>query len=51
VIGLALLLVTPGWAGVVVNEVLYDPPGPSDTGLERIELYNNGSTAVNLAGW
>jgi len=51
VIGLALLLVTPGWAGVVVNEVLYDPPGTSDTGLERIELYNNGTAAVNLAGW
>jgi hypothetical protein len=51
VVGLALLLVAEGWAGVVVNEVLYDPPGTSDTGLERIELYNNGSTAVNLAGW
>ncbi len=51
VIGLALLLVTQGWGGVVINEVLYDPPGSSDTGLERIELYNNGSTAVNLAGW
>jgi len=37
-------------AGVVVNEVLYDPPG-DDSGLERIELYNNGSAAVNLAGW
>jgi hypothetical protein len=37
-------------AGVVINEVLYDPPG-DDSGLERIELYNNGSAAVNLAGW
>jgi len=38
-----------GWAGVVVNELLYDPPG-DDSGLERIELYNNGSAPVNLAG-
>lgn len=50
---LLLLLLFPAgsWAGVVVNEVLYDPPGSGDTGLERIELHNNGSTAVNLAGW
>jgi hypothetical protein len=48
---LLLLFCSVGWAGVVVNEVLYDPPGSSDTGLERIELYNNGTQAVNLAGW
>jgi len=52
--GIVLLLLflfySGGWAGVVVSEVLYDPPG-DDSGLKRIELYNNGSAAVNLAGW
>jgi len=47
---LLLLFSSGGWAGVVVNEVLYDPPG-DDSGLERIKLYNNGSAAMNLAGW
>jgi hypothetical protein len=51
VLTLLLLFCSGGWGGVVINEVLYDPPGSSDTGLERIELFNNGSTAVNLAGW
>jgi len=51
VLMLLLLFCSGGWGGVVINEVLYDPPGSSDTGLERIELFNNGSTAVNLAGW
>ncbi len=35
---------------VVINELMYDPI----TGLEEdeyVELYNRGTTAVNLAGW
>ncbi len=52
VVGTALLAfnVKPASAAVVLNEVVYDPSG-SDTGLEWIELYNNGSSAVDLAGW
>lgn len=36
-------------ASIVINEVCYDPTG-SDSGLEWIELYNNGDTNVNLDG-
>ena len=47
-LGLALL---PVWTfgQVVINEVCYDPSG-ADGGKEWIELYNSGSTDVNLAG-
>ncbi len=37
-------------AAVVINEALYDPYG-TDTGLEYIRLYNNGSEAADLTGW
>lgn len=37
-------------AAVVINEVMYDPIG-SDTGLEWIELYNNGCIAEDLTGY
>lgn len=40
----------PGLAGVVINEVLYDPEGP-DTGLEFVELMNCGHIGVSLTGW
>ena len=36
-------------AEIVINEVCYDPVG-SDEGWEWIELYNNGSTSVQLEG-
>ncbi len=35
---------------VVINEIMYDPTGP-DTGWEWIELFNNGTTAVNITNW
>ncbi len=34
---------------IVITEFMYNPPGP-DT-LEFIELYNNGSSAVNMTDW
>ena len=34
-------------AGVVVNEIMYNPTG----GGEYIELHNSGPTAVELGGW
>jgi cardiolipin synthase len=35
---------------VVINEIMYDPAG-SDDGYEWIELYNNGTNAVNITNW
>lgn len=50
----ALLLAAGPWAAagaaVVINEVVYNPEG-SDAGFEWIELYNDGASAVSLAGW
>jgi hypothetical protein len=38
-------------AGVVINEVYPDPSPESDTGNERVEIYNTGPTAVDMTGW
>lgn len=38
-----------GWVGLVLNEILYDPPGP-DAGSEFVELYNPGPDSVALDG-
>lgn len=38
------------FASVAINEVFFDPSG-SDTGLEKIELYNNSGASVSLGGW
>lgn len=40
----------PALSSVVINEVFYDPSG-IDTGFEFLELYNNGTSAVDLTGW
>ncbi len=37
-------------AGVLINEVLYDPTG-TDHGAEWVELCNNGSSSVDLTGY
>jgi len=47
---LAVLLCGNARAGVAVTEFMYDPQG-SDSGFEWIELFNFGSTAVDLTGW
>lgn len=44
-----LALFSPALAGVLINEVLYDPTS-SDDGLEWIELCNDGATQ-DLEGW
>lgn len=36
-------------AGVVINEILFDPAG-TDTGLEKVELYNPDA-AADMGGW
>jgi hypothetical protein len=35
---------------VVINEIMYAPIG-GDSGDEYIELFNNGSTSVDVSGW
>jgi len=37
--------------GVVINEILPNPIEDPDGSNERVELYNAGSTAVNVSGW
>ncbi|MFY9462107.1 MAG: lamin tail domain-containing protein [Candidatus Sungiibacteriota bacterium] len=50
-LALAVLALAPSaFASVVINEALFDPVG-NDTGFEKIELYNNGESAVNMSGW
>jgi hypothetical protein len=36
---------------VIISEIHYNPPGGADGSLEFVELYNNGSTDVDLGGW
>ena len=46
----ALLLAQLVQAGVVINQVLYDPVG-TESGGEAVELKNSGSSAVDISGW
>ncbi len=48
-LGLSLGAV-PGSAGVFVNEILPNPVG-TDTGTERVEIYNAGPGSVDMTGW
>ena len=36
---------------VVFNEVMYNPPGPTDDALEWIELSNQMAVDMDLSGW
>ncbi len=45
-----LLLAQLVQAGVVINQVLYDPVG-TESGGEAVELKNSGSSAVDISGW
>lgn len=47
-----IFLLLPGFmfAAVVINEVLFDPSG-TDTGLEKIEVYNPDAAAADMGGW
>lgn len=38
------------FASAIINEVLFDPAG-SDTGLEKIEIYNPDGVTADLGGW
>lgn len=41
---------TPSAGDVVLNELIPNPAG-SDTGAEWVELYNRGSSPVDVSGW
>ena len=50
-VALVLAFSPPGaLAQIRINEVLANPIG-TDNGLERLELYNAGSTAIDVTGW
>jgi VCBS repeat-containing protein len=44
------LIVNSADAQVVINEIHYEPP-ENNVPAEFVELYNNGTTTVNLSGW
>lgn len=49
--GLVLfVLAKTAFASIVISEIMYDPDG-SDTNREWLELYNNGSSDVDISGW
>ena len=46
----AWLTPIPSFAAVFVNEILPNPVG-TDTGTERVEVYNSGPGSVDMTGW
>ncbi len=46
-----LFLAASAFAGVLINEVYYDPDPEGDEGNEWIELCNNDAAPVDLSGW
>ncbi|MBI4132368.1 MAG: lamin tail domain-containing protein [Candidatus Sungbacteria bacterium] len=50
VLGNSIFLTNFVSASVVINEILFDPSG-TDTGLEKIEIYNPDATAADMGGW
>ena len=50
-LGVVFTVAVAGPGPIVINEVLYDPPGP-DAGGEYVELLNVSATSHTLdAGW
>jgi len=50
ILSLAFFLAQPCEAGIVINELLPNPSG-DDVGTERLEIYNNGPTTIDVTGW
>ena len=36
---------------IVINEIMYNPSNDDNDGGEYLELYNKGTTSVDLSGW
>jgi hypothetical protein len=49
-IALLIALSFSVYAEVMISEIMYNPDG-SDTGREWIEVYNSGSSDVNIQSW
>lgn len=47
---LLLFRADPGTAGLIINEIMYNPSAVSDTSGEWFEIYNSGS-AIDLQGY
>jgi hypothetical protein len=50
ILAFATLAPAPLFAQVFVNEILPNPTG-TDTGTERVEIYNAGPGSVDMTGW
>jgi hypothetical protein len=46
----AALVCRPASASMIISEIMYDVQG-TDTNREWVELYNTGSSLVDLSGW
>lgn len=44
-------LTFPGIPDLLITEIMYNPPESGTDSLEFVEIYNNGSTDVNLNGY
>jgi hypothetical protein len=38
-------------AQIRINEIYANPPGATEDGLERVEIFNAGAAAVDVTGW
>ncbi|MEM6338008.1 MAG: lamin tail domain-containing protein, partial [Bacteroidota bacterium] len=48
----AFLLVPAAYAQIVITEIMYNPASSeSNTQTQYVELYNAGSSAVDISGW
>ncbi len=48
---LVLLLLGEASANVYITEIMHSPEGIADSEGEYVEIYNDGSSSVNLNGW
>tara|TARA_B100000809_G_scaffold189530_1_gene188063 strand:+ start:555 stop:1952 length:1398 start_codon:yes stop_codon:yes gene_type:complete len=51
----AFLMLSPNLikaqSDIVITEIMYNPPEAGTDSLEFIEIYNNGSSTIDLSGW
>src|SRR3989338_3603944 len=51
VLVILLAVVHSAAADIVLTEIMYNPAYCSDTSCEWVEIYNNGTEALNLSSW